>query len=699
MSSSRALSVGPNTSNPTFPKGPTQKRILTDTEDAGEQDRGSKRSKRGCDDAEGDKAPHPKDREKRKRRRKNRQNQPKQLSEISVDTHGRSAAAEEQVASGSGPSRLHSPSMDNDASTALNHDLVDSHSRQPSVGLSSTTMGTQSPDSRSTSVLEIAGSTKGKAKMSVDAFEHDEQQPSSAATSVDAVQSQLVEKTTLVDRHTTLLSTLQQSLTCQICLDLMHKPYALAPCGHTACHGCLVSWFSAPPPDIPPAEMLPSYLRKKTCPHCRAVVSERPVEVWAVKEMVSVLVKSGLANPPINAPNLASDTLSGDPWVGIFRKAIVPSADLPRFADPAMMQDILGIQDAEDGGIYRCIDCMYEIWDGVCSSCGRLYPGHAHAPHAHLDPDEGDIEPPPDWDEDDEEANDDWIGMGPLGGLLWDWHGGANDTDVESDGSVHDSENDSTSVEIRRRHGRRRYSPVHEAVEEHERHHSGEEYDEEYESSFIDDEDDHGVAHVSNMPIPDPRDPLFPVHEESDSDDSEAEFPVRRLSRRADRPTQRHYSSEEHEGTGEDPVLRRSGSTSRHSYSRPHVSIRRFLTPSDDEHAVQSQRRRRPNVIHSDDPSDEENIRYSDGHGESDLAAMVAAREYEMYGDDGSVQRGTWFEHDDVDADELYDDYAEERNDVFSVRDGDDGHDEQDGLSAWAEYGSPEYDDDFEGEY
>jgi hypothetical protein len=36
----------------------------------------------------------------------------------------------------------------------------------------------------------------------------------------------------------------------------------------------------------------------------------------------------------------------------------------------------MGMYDAEDGGIYRCIECMNEIWDGVCTGCQRIYPGH-----------------------------------------------------------------------------------------------------------------------------------------------------------------------------------------------------------------------------------------------------------------------------------------------------------------------------------
>lgn len=37
----------------------------------------------------------------------------------------------------------------------------------------------------------------------------------------------------------------------------------------------------------------------------------------------------------------------------------------------------MGMYDAEDGGIYRCLDCMHEIWGGECTSCHRVYAGHA----------------------------------------------------------------------------------------------------------------------------------------------------------------------------------------------------------------------------------------------------------------------------------------------------------------------------------
>lgn len=166
------------------------------------------------------------------------------------------------------------------------------------------------------------------------------------------------------------MGSFNQSLTCQVCLELMHKPYALAPCGHTACHGCLLNWFNAPPADVPANEWArQAWLRKKTCPHCRAVVRERPVEVWVIKDMVAALVKSGLAPAPLYPPLPAPAELApdADPWAGVFR----PKAGAPE-NDPELM----GAYDDEDGGVFRCLDCHHEIWGGACTNCHREYPGH-----------------------------------------------------------------------------------------------------------------------------------------------------------------------------------------------------------------------------------------------------------------------------------------------------------------------------------
>lgn len=185
----------------------------------------------------------------------------------------------------------------------------------------------------------------------------------------------------MLKKHKAILAQFQQSITCQVCLDLLHKPYALAPCGHIACYNCLVSWFTSKPDE-------PHYggmRKKKTCPHCRASINERPVEVWNIKDMVASLLKSGLVSglsesapppPAVPGPPQPADA-PADPWHNIFRY----THQHPRFqplaanGEPPSVED-MGMFDAEDGGVYRCLDCMHEIWEGVCSSCHRVYPGH-----------------------------------------------------------------------------------------------------------------------------------------------------------------------------------------------------------------------------------------------------------------------------------------------------------------------------------
>ncbi|THH20450.1 hypothetical protein EW146_g909 [Bondarzewia mesenterica] len=180
--------------------------------------------------------------------------------------------------------------------------------------------------------------------------------------------------------HEALLSTLIPSLTCQICVGLLHKPFALSPCGHVACYDCLRTWFTTPPADAPQPPPSPLW-QKKTCPHCRAQVFERPAEVWSIKDMVSAVAKSGLAVGCAAAPpeNSLPPEAVHDPWHNIFRKPRPAGAEgvhLPH------LQDMIGggagdvgMYDHEDG-VYRCIDCMHEIWQGTCSECGREYEGH-----------------------------------------------------------------------------------------------------------------------------------------------------------------------------------------------------------------------------------------------------------------------------------------------------------------------------------
>lgn len=195
----------------------------------------------------------------------------------------------------------------------------------------------------------------------------------------------------------------------------MYKPFALSPCGHLACYDCLVQWFKAPPPDDRP--LGPVISRQKRCPHCRGVVRERPIEVWDVKGIVQSVAKSNLVpgHLSVQTDSPANQNNNADPWGGIFPKIHQRSQRaFPWFISAANNGDgdrtprgeHMGMLDMEDGGIYRCFDCFHEIWDGVCTSCGRLYPGHRPNPDDddnHSWPDDGPIT-------DEEDAIDDIVG-------------------------------------------------------------------------------------------------------------------------------------------------------------------------------------------------------------------------------------------------------------------------------------------------
>ncbi|VDB85152.1 unnamed protein product [Peniophora sp. CBMAI 1063] len=215
-------------------------------------------------------------------------------------------------------------------------------------------------------------------------------QGSSSSTPASPQQDTVALKETMdtqkksLDAHGALLGLMLPSLTCQICLDLLHKPFALAPCGHMACYNCLVMWFTTPPANDNVHE-LPQF-RKKTCPHCRAVVRERPAEVWAVKEMVANVSRSGLAPqfppPPSNKEEeAAAPVLPGqvaavrDAWANIFPPLPRTGAPVPGMGAGQGEVAAMGMYDAEDH-VYRCLDCMHEIWEGSCAQCGRIYPGH-----------------------------------------------------------------------------------------------------------------------------------------------------------------------------------------------------------------------------------------------------------------------------------------------------------------------------------
>ena len=188
-------------------------------------------------------------------------------------------------------------------------------------------------------------------------------------------------QTTKLAIHSTLISSLKDSLTCQICVDLMYKPFTLAPCGHIACYSCLVGWFKS---NVAEDEFDPQWVhRRKTCPHCRSAVRDRPIENFTIKEMVNSLVNSGVLEdvPGEPAAISAAPATSADPWAGIFPKHPVRENNygglpFPMFheedEDDGYEEGDMGIYDEEDD-VYRCRGCMNEVVDGFCTLCEREY--------------------------------------------------------------------------------------------------------------------------------------------------------------------------------------------------------------------------------------------------------------------------------------------------------------------------------------
>ncbi|KDQ12523.1 hypothetical protein BOTBODRAFT_56786 [Botryobasidium botryosum FD-172 SS1] len=189
------------------------------------------------------------------------------------------------------------------------------------------------------------------------------------------VKEQLATKDALLSSHQSTISNLQNALQCQICLELLHNPYTISPCGHVACLDCLQQWFRNPPPNDGGEQDLPlaPHLRRKTCPCCRSAVIARPCLSYVIKSTVAILVAAlpdtasaaddeAAAAAAAAVPAAGAD---GDVWAGIF----------PPVKTGRVVGGDGGILDQEDGGIYRCEDCLYEIFGGICAGCGRVYDG------------------------------------------------------------------------------------------------------------------------------------------------------------------------------------------------------------------------------------------------------------------------------------------------------------------------------------
>ncbi|KAF9077943.1 hypothetical protein BDP27DRAFT_1310458 [Rhodocollybia butyracea] len=129
------------------------------------------------------------------------------------------------------------------------------------------------------------------------------------------------------DHHSEeLLTTIETSLTCNICMEILTKPFSLSPCGHTFCLQDLQEWFRKAPPtdddmdlDMDDTEYYLKH-RSKTCPACRAIIVGRPLPVYIVNNIIGAVQKSKLTATGDGATSRRSNSpyVSEDPWEGLF---------------------------------------------------------------------------------------------------------------------------------------------------------------------------------------------------------------------------------------------------------------------------------------------------------------------------------------------------------------------------------------------
>ncbi|KAL0955167.1 hypothetical protein HGRIS_004075 [Hohenbuehelia grisea] len=155
-----------------------------------------------------------------------------------------------------------------------------------------------------------------------------------------------------------LLTTIESSVQCQICMELLNKPQSLSPCGHILCLECLQGWFRKAPThgddDDPNLEDDADYIlrRAKTCPCCRATVTQRPSPVFVVKAITTAIVRAKAAAAVARNPSPVPD-VDVDPWLGLF-----PNSD----DEPGSDEDI-GIDDFYDDAHYGYGSDAEDVFD------------------------------------------------------------------------------------------------------------------------------------------------------------------------------------------------------------------------------------------------------------------------------------------------------------------------------------------------
>ncbi|KZV84903.1 hypothetical protein EXIGLDRAFT_841863 [Exidia glandulosa HHB12029] len=247
----------------------------------------------------------------------------------------------------------------------------------------------------------------------------------------------LSEKEQVIDRQHSALSAVHTTLQCQVCLELLTRPFVMSKCGHVCCQECLESWFThAPQGDMALMDdgaERPLHARRKTCPHCRERVTTAPTPIYLVKNLVSIM----------NVPNILDKT---SPRAATREPSVLPGAaddgnPFAKFFAPDRQHN-MPFFDHEDGGIMRCESCFHEVWDGQCTVCGRVYDfdadGNEWDDEGSVDGlDDHELDPSDDEDDDSEGSLDGFIEhegvIAPPFNILAHLFGSIQDLDNEDD--------------------------------------------------------------------------------------------------------------------------------------------------------------------------------------------------------------------------------------------------------------------------
>ncbi|KAJ6544021.1 hypothetical protein B0H19DRAFT_1076201 [Mycena capillaripes] len=138
------------------------------------------------------------------------------------------------------------------------------------------------------------------------------------------------------NEHMKRLKAIRASLKCTLCPHgskpkIFTRPHTLLPCGHTFDLHCLQRFFRSPPSQPNSSDPADLLHRQKFCPLCTTEVTEPPVPVWLVKNLVDAV------DGPKAAAAAARTPVDRNPWEGIF----TPRVRLPvQNPDPAVVLDV-----------------------------------------------------------------------------------------------------------------------------------------------------------------------------------------------------------------------------------------------------------------------------------------------------------------------------------------------------------------------